>query len=730
MAGSLQRVNPQVDIGSVTLAGFGFFGQALEALSADDAHPLAVHQMETIGSCFHVNGEHAGRLPDVLQRCSSHRFETLTLIIGWRKGDVASRMSQYAGGQAVALLCFCLNNLYSDADVGGILYDLSWRILSVRSTVASIMQLAIVARILFAKTSCLGFGNLLARNIDRVHDAYEAMGQEMPPNFHDKPTRESMVDFLDSLSRVFLEEDQIFRMSGTQAMGPLVTMAMIMFPQDVLLIVDEVIIHEGKERLIIFELDSSNEHRQPSVIHVERAIPKSVLEISVIHDPDNKLMPVYCAYSWTGHVADALRLSFITFGLKCSDELLETCSDLILHLAAPEKDRNLVHSLGSHWAERAYETCRVVLSIPPPGMITNLSSAFASLLKTFDDIISSKTNAKAEHHACGLEEGWKKFRGSSTQSQATSCSVCALWCKLGLSINQVIRSLLVVADENATVAFSLDERCSLEGGVFDYDDPMLEELVLHDGPRSLHSGILSLTDTVGSENDIARSNGFSTIYPARLTRLWASRNDGIRYRLRDGQIIINGRYYRTLRSLNAPKRPSASLPSRPYAQILPRSDGVHSRLDLSVQESLVHESLRFGNSDCLNLRTKFEFQGRSMHVDFGLCLASAMRIMMATPCTHNPSEGLDPNLNGDVVTTSVAAPNAGTSGKIAIVQTKGNEEAQLLACDVYASKPTLLQKYCCLSCAVKEAKAKGFGKVIVGIIPWSSQVTGSVCTRS
>jgi hypothetical protein len=104
-------VVPQVDVGSLTLNGLAAFTPLIAALTADNVQPMAMIQLENLGSCFHTSGKFAAKVPDMLQRCSSTRLDQLGMALGWRKGDAASLMAQSSGGQAVALLCFCLKNL-------------------------------------------------------------------------------------------------------------------------------------------------------------------------------------------------------------------------------------------------------------------------------------------------------------------------------------------------------------------------------------------------------------------------------------------------------------------------------------------------------------------------------------------------------------------------------------------------------------------------------------------
>lgn len=131
-------VVPQVDIGALTIRGLSGFVPLLAAFTADDVSPMAMIQLENLGSLFHVSGEHAAMVPDLLQRTPSQRLDTLGMVVGWRKGDAASTLAQSAGGQAIALLALSVRSLYSYEDTGSILYQLSQKALARNLALSSV----------------------------------------------------------------------------------------------------------------------------------------------------------------------------------------------------------------------------------------------------------------------------------------------------------------------------------------------------------------------------------------------------------------------------------------------------------------------------------------------------------------------------------------------------------------------------------------------------------------
>jgi len=104
-----QSVSLQTDVGNLpsnSLSVLGSLRPLLKALSADNVNPLAVLQVQAIGSCFHLTGDFASQTADFLRRSSSLRLERISVWIGWQAGDTASAMSETAGGKAASVLSF------------------------------------------------------------------------------------------------------------------------------------------------------------------------------------------------------------------------------------------------------------------------------------------------------------------------------------------------------------------------------------------------------------------------------------------------------------------------------------------------------------------------------------------------------------------------------------------------------------------------------------------------
>ncbi|KAM5465579.1 hypothetical protein MauCBS54593_006354 [Microsporum audouinii] len=198
------KIQPQVDAGQLSLQGLGLFSPLLAALSADDVNPVAMIQMERLGAAFPVNGQYASKVPDYLPRFTSTRLNRIGLIIGWWKDDAAS-------------------------------YIVKTEIFNSPISVASSVQLRRVAKYLSSKHSVIGFGNILATNVGRVHSAYRHLQKPMPTD--SRYGKHPCLHIWDPISELYF--------------------VMVMFPQDTVVSVNNVIIREGKRKLILIEFDAT-----------------------------------------------------------------------------------------------------------------------------------------------------------------------------------------------------------------------------------------------------------------------------------------------------------------------------------------------------------------------------------------------------------------------------------------------------------------------------------------
>ncbi|VUC25385.1 unnamed protein product [Clonostachys rosea] len=300
-----KQIQAQADIGSLSLRGLGLFTDMLAVLSADNVTPMAMIQMEQLGSLFHVNGRFANRVPELLTRASSRPIGRLTLAVGWRRGDSVSLFAESAGGQAISLLSLCITNIYNEEAVGQILSRLSSRLLPKSSPRAGVVHLADVAALVASKLNVFGFGNILAEQTMRVHSAYEKLETTIPEGLLELPSVESIVEFLECLSHL-REDDTVIRISGSSGVLYLLSIVIFMFPLDAIITAESYVIHEGEAggRVVIEICDSA-----PVQVQVEKKLSQSTtLTLPLKVCEDGRKIKGACSFAWEGWIARKLQI--------------------------------------------------------------------------------------------------------------------------------------------------------------------------------------------------------------------------------------------------------------------------------------------------------------------------------------------------------------------------------------------------------------------------------------
>jgi hypothetical protein len=251
----------QADIGNLPSGSLDLLTKLnplLKALSADNVYPLAVQQTEAIGSCFHINGDMAAKVPDLLVRSTSVRLQRLSYLAGWRAGDTASAMAQTAGGRAASLLSMVLVELYGQNLTGVLLEQLSSTILSPDRNDSSRSQLGEVAGKLHNKLGPLAFGSHLAFHVTRIREIYFHCGPSTPGTLLDNLSVETMAELLAALHIALHDESSILYVEGFQGLGPIVALVMALCPDDVMINIEDTIYSQGKRRSIVISLKAQN----------------------------------------------------------------------------------------------------------------------------------------------------------------------------------------------------------------------------------------------------------------------------------------------------------------------------------------------------------------------------------------------------------------------------------------------------------------------------------------
>lgn len=708
----MSQVAPQVDVGVLTLNGLAAFTPVLAALSADDVTPLAMVQMENLGSLFHINGKYALQVPDLLQRCKSTRLDRLGLLVGWRKGDAASLMAQSAGGQAISLLSMCMTNLYGD-DIGLLFVDLSRKMLSQTIAISSPSQLVMVARILSAKLQMLGFGNILAAQVVRIYDAYKHFGKTVPDNFLDKITPGDMAELLHAMTRAVRKESIIVRITGSRSMGHILAIVMILFPEDAFVTMENVIVFKGLRKSILVEFTDTNEITNFQVewkLETQSAVPIIPIEKQTALDASSRLLYYY---EWTGCMADMLQVMFMERGLICPEPLRVACCGMFEPLAKAvssignqfdtkgQLGNGLMKLLGPYPHERIDQVCQKLWRVPPGWArpTSSVKDAYDNLVLAFAGATPTVSCTCHSEKRCLSQPRWESHW---EDLERRMCPLYRLWVAVGVAINCGFGGLFVNAGTGATIVpMNRLSNGSLPHVITDLLDPTFEPptvRIIHGYSEIILGCIRSFS---GSPGSIAASSNSSTIYMAALqTRQLPTTMDAL-FILMEGQLIFNGRYHTSLQT-DGLFRLEAEKDMRQGTQpVIPSSIGEHSSFDMTIRECLGY----------LQLNTTIVVGGGIVHLGLGESILASWELHVAEPCEHRAATPLEPQHEDAVLTTSLASPSA-IEGKIAIVQVSRNPVAQLLAC--VRGVRTLLQTNCCLNCAYEEAIKGGYRMIIVG----------------
>jgi hypothetical protein len=414
-----------------------------------------------------------------------------------------------------------------------------------------------------------------------------------------------------------------------------------------------------------------------------------------------------CSFEWAGHVADLLYLQLADFGVSCTSALLIACCDILLLLPNLLKiskhplQKEVYSLLVPEPMQQIYHVCRLVFRQTPSGKFEDIKSAYENLKQTFTNC--ARVEYKCTCGGCDLDQGWQL----TGRGKKGTCIAHKLWRSVAIALEEGFWSLFVNAEVNAVIDYhenhSRDLYLEITTTAIHHALFGTIEHRIHGSASDIHSILMGLAGplTYTFHTDLAWSNHSSTMCPASLLRLKRGLDEGVQYELRDGQILVDGRYYTRLSCVSVKARPMSNKSLyQGRGKLTPTSLGEHSNLIFTVQESL----------RCLELRTTAMFNGQSLHLDLADIIISSLEAQVAAPCEHDHDSALDEAYCKDVITTSVVSPLA-EAGKVAITQTRGNPVAQLLACE--ANNMSLLQRDCCLNCAVKQAMEEGINQIIV-----------------
>ena len=703
-----RAVQSQADVGNLSLAGLSAFSSILATLSADNVAPMALIQMGELGAALPTSGEYADKVKSLLQRCSDVRLEHLAMVIGWRKNDSASLMAESAGGQAIALVSMCLMNLFTRVDIGTILGRLCSRLLSASMNIASMSQLADVAELLSGKLNTLGFGNLLAREVIKIHQVYEALGKPAPQDLLEPLDTESAIELLGSVSRALREDQKICRISGSRGMGHILGLLQALFRRNTVVTVESTIIQDIEYSSIVCEI-IQRDRSEPTQVHLETSIPTSKpieLPITILQSTSARNQePMLYKFHWTGCVADRLQLSFLNYGFKCDQAILDACCDLlvlipkaisILPTLSREVERlqpaPLLPLFGPLPRARICTICEEILRSKPTTSQMDLSTAFSNLVAIVAGKVQSISCICPAGLECNWKVGWIHDFDSRIRQQKRRCVMNHLWDAIGRALSSALWCFFVNSGPNITICpTEVIGRSIITAAVTGKRTLKAEDISDH---------VMGLVaPRWGNKGCVAISSGSCTIYPTILNTLSVPSHQTVTFTLVEGIFVFEGRYHRRLDAKPVRARPKTRKP-------LQRDNigSSHDEIHLGSPLLTVRETF-----NCLEVLCSFKSSGYDTKINLEAVIMGYIGMRWTDTCHHPMTDHM--NLDKDrFVATSVASP--ATLGGSGVVMTRWNPIAQFLCCEL--GYQAILVKDCCLDCAAKGVNTSATVVFIVG----------------
>ena len=683
-----QDVSLQADVGALptnSVALLNTLSPLLKALSADNVHPLAVVQVEAIGSCFHINGKMAEKIPDLLVRSPSHRLQRLSNWVGWHAGDTASALAQTAGGRASALLCLVLGEVFDLGSVGQLLYQLSTGLIPTGRQHSSMSQLSQVASTLSQKLGALGFGSHLAFHVTRIREVYFNSGLDIPPNLLSTPSIETMVQFLQALSKALCDESAVLHWEGTEGVGIILSIVMAICPDDAWVSVENELISKGDRRSVVISIKAEGPTRFSLETLLHGTSTRSTPHLVVLKHREVYDMGWSLNMKWEGSLADSIDLKLLSVGARSTYELRVSLVELIAAVVfsrsgdalsnrssnisetgvfnstqryseypdVPLPDSGLKGLLGPHPINHVRERLLLLFLAEPSFALMDSVLAYHNLRVSVNALLSPS------NCTCGrgvVQHGWGEAISVPVPSALErKCPVSELWMSLGSICVSAIAALFVdygrntcfsLSDTSMNLKYALGVGCPY---FFNYSEGNL--VARSFSSIYLHKAILGIVGPSGSlapNGTIGASSGSVSIYPINLESPSFTDSFILRYRLVDGIFHDGKNFLRLIETERCDLRPLAdsSLIQDGSTPIVPSYMGSHDTLTMTAR------MIPMG----LSVRTGIQIDTHMVWVDFLAVHLATMSVSIAKPCAHNRNEALAERYANAVAVTSVAAP--------------------------------------------------------------------------
>ncbi|KAI4248325.1 MAG: hypothetical protein LQ352_005948 [Teloschistes flavicans] len=533
-------VSLQADLGNIGLASLNSARSVLWALSTDDVQPLAMLQIQDIGSLFHASGKFASTISDELQRFSSRRLDMLSCVIGWRKGDATSLLAQSAGGQAAALLALFLRNTHDQRTAGEILYRFSQRHMPRSGCVASVKQLADVLTKVSGKVASMGYGNFLAQQVTRLRMEYLQLDWPVPNDFLEDMTEQTTADMLGFISRAQRETDTRLRIIGTRSVGHIMTFLLVLCADDVEISVEGSEIHGGSNKRIFLEV-VRGPTGFPTKFQLATATKPEDFVNTITSSPriDSTKMRTF---SWRGWLAARLDLILLEWGSLNRDDLIADCCNFIWNLFRTKEATETAGQRGSLGPQSQQRIGDVLnLMFLPETWVPKIEDPQIIA----DRMIRLVPRATIGQHPCKIGSDYvtlfRRNNGSLLPRDLSPCRCCTQhWYQIvGILADAFAGSYIDPSPKAAVSTLSKYKRATR---TMPWEE---KNFTLRGWLQTFGADDLAL-DTNDPLLLLGRWNGSSVLYPTALAYLKMSNSPRLTYQLSDGCFILNNRYFDNL----------------------------------------------------------------------------------------------------------------------------------------------------------------------------------------
>ncbi|KAL8946081.1 MAG: hypothetical protein Q9222_007473 [Ikaeria aurantiellina] len=701
-------VDPQADVGNLSLAGLGGLRSILATLSSDDIQPTAVLQVQGIGSLFHANGKFASTVSDELQRFSSYRLEKLSMTIGWRKGDAVSLLAQSTGGQAAALLALWLRNSFDYEKAGDVLFRLSQAFPSSSGNLASIKQLAEVVTKVSAKLSPMGYGNFLAEQVTKLRLVYLELNLDVPRLFLEDLSEVAAVELLQAISRAQRGDPINLRITGIRSVGHIMSLLLLLCADNVEISVENIVIHSGTKRCIF--LDVVNSGSRVTRIRLETTLKSTEdidLPISEQHDDHRQAM---CR--WNGWLAARLDLCLLEYGFVDRSLLASECCNFIWN------SFQLRLQAGSGASTDRYTEIRLLGPEPYYRMRESLVAMFSAdswnpvrlePIKSLEMIVN-RLLSMLDCKQCRSEALVPSILEPNEATLQKSLPYCAshasLWTDITGVLADAFTGLFVEPGLKAAIPLFRHYRSDTR--------PWLGNQILIDSLRNLKVAFIPKSqNATDHEHRLGQWNGSSVFYPAILHHFKLPADFQIRYRLVDGCFMLNDRYYESINAERINRLPGHSSGKRSKGIVkgtTVRPAGLESSMELNISLTESYEALL--------LRTSVKCQGVIWELDLASIYNAYERLSYTSACSHSPDIQLEDSLLPRVRLPMDLFENVQPekSTQVLLFMAHNDRRLQFLYSNSGYRRDgsdLLFTRDCCLNCAVNEAFEKKCSGLVV-----------------